>query len=77
VGERPDSHHRFEPDPDPEWEPDIRRVTVVIDADFSVVAMQPDIWVRYRLARVLNELDELGIMATPVRIEIEGWSPLT
>jgi hypothetical protein len=44
---------------------------VVIDVDFSVVAMPPDSWVRCRLTSAVNELGELGIMAAPVRIEIE------
>ncbi len=76
MGKRPDGRPSFEPVPEPEWEPDIRRVTLVLDVDFSVMAMPADIWALSRLDGLAMSLHDLGIMAIPVRIQIEGWPPL-
>lgn len=72
MAERPDGYPRFEPVPEPEWEPDIRRITLVLDVDMSVVAMPADTWVLYRLDMLARSLHELGVMANPVRIEVDG-----
>jgi len=70
---RPDSHPSSDAVPELEWEPDIRRVTLVLDVDMSLVAMPAETWALYRLDGLVRSLHELGVMATPVRIEIDGW----
>jgi len=72
MGERSGSHAGSEPDPESEWDPDIRRVTLVLDVDFAVVAMPADTWILNRLEAIATALNEIGIMVKPVRIEIYG-----
>jgi hypothetical protein len=67
-----DRHSGSEEAPGPEWDPDIHRVTLVFDVDMSVVAMSPQAWALYRLDTLARNLHELGFMAIPVRIEIDG-----
>lgn len=71
-----DGHSGSEEAPGPEWDPDIRRVALVFDVDLSVVAMSPEAWALYRLDTLARSLHELGVMAIPVRIEIDGWPRL-
>jgi len=42
----------------------------------SVLAMPADAWAWYRLDGLVRSLHDLGVMATPVRIEIDGWPRL-
>ncbi|MHB1712819.1 MAG: hypothetical protein ACYCV7_15705 [Acidimicrobiales bacterium] len=72
MAEQPDGHGSFRPDPDPEWDPDIRRVALVLDLDVSVIAVQVDTWAKYQLDELVKSLHSLGVMATPVHIEIDG-----
>ena len=74
MAHRPDGHPS--PDVDPAWDPDIWRVALVLDVDMSVLAMPADTWAWYRLDGLVRSLHDLGVMATPVRIEIDGWPRL-
>jgi hypothetical protein len=72
MAHRMDRHSGSEAAPGPEWDPDIRRVALVLDVDLSMVAMSPQAWALYRLDTLARSLHELGVMAIPVRIEIDG-----
>ena len=76
MAHRIDEHSGSEEGPGPDWEPNIRRVALVLDVDLSVVAMSPQAWALYRLDTLARSLHELGVMAIPVRIEIDGWPRL-
>jgi hypothetical protein len=77
MDHRKEGHSGSEEAPGPEWDPDIRRVALVLDVDLSVVAMSPQAWALYRLDTLARSLQhELGVMAIPVRIEIDGWPRL-
>jgi hypothetical protein len=76
MAHRIDDRSGSEEAPGPKWDPDIRRVALVLDVDLSVVAMSPQAWALYRLDTFARSLHELGVMAIPVRIEIDGWPRL-
>ena len=59
------------PNPTPDWDPELRRVTLVLDLDVSVLAIPPDTWALTHLRNLSDRLNQIGITATPIRIKID------
>lgn len=66
----------FHPEPDPDWEPELQRIALVLDLDVTMLAIPAQTWALSQLRTVSNHLNGLGITAVPVRIEVDGWIQL-
>lgn len=62
----------FHAEPDPDWEPEPQRITLVLDLDVTMLATPAETWALSQLRTLSNRLNGDGIIADPVRIEVDG-----
>lgn len=62
----------FRAEPDPDWEPELQRIALVLDLDVTMLATPVETWALSQLRALSNRLNGDGIIADPVRIEVDG-----